>query len=64
LSGPAFDKAYIEHEITYHQVVLNAIDKTLLPNASNSELKDLISKVRPAIEAHWQHAQQIRSTLK
>jgi len=64
LSGAAFDKAYIEHEVAYHQAVLDAIDKTLIPNAKNAELKDLIVKVRPAFVGHLEHAKQIQGTLK
>jgi putative membrane protein len=64
MKGDAFDKAYIDHEVTYHQAVLDTIDKTLLPNAKNAELKDLIEKVRPAIDAHLQHAKQIQASLK
>lgn len=63
LKGAEFDKAYIDHEVAYHQQVLDAIDKVLVPNAKNEELKALIVKVRPAIEAHLQHAQQIQSKL-
>ena len=33
LKGEAFDKAYIDHEVAYHQQVLDAIDKTLMPSA-------------------------------
>src|SRR4051794_39313803 len=29
LKGAEFDKAYIDNEVTYHQTVLDAIDKTL-----------------------------------
>jgi len=63
LSGADFDRAYIDHEIAYHQTVLDAIDKTLLPNAQNAELKALLVKVRPAFVAHLEHAKQIQSTL-
>lgn len=63
LKGAEFDKAYIDQEITYHQQVLDTIDNTLLPNAQNAELKDLITKVRPTIEAHREHAKQIQATL-
>ena len=63
LKGAEFDKAYIDHEVAYHQQVLDAIDKVLVPNAKNEELKALIVKVRPAFEAHLQHAQQIQSKL-
>jgi putative membrane protein len=64
LKGAAFDKAYIDHEIAYHEQVLDAIDKTLIPNAKNAELKDLIVKVRPAFVGHLEHAKKIQATLK
>ncbi|WP_230414541.1 DUF4142 domain-containing protein [Collimonas silvisoli] len=64
LKDTAFDKAYIDNEVTYHQAVLDAIDKTLLPSAQNAELKDLITKVRPAIDAHLQHAKEIQASMK
>ena len=64
LSGAAFDKAYVDQEVTYHQAVLDAIDKTLVPNAQNAELKALIVKVRPAIAAHLEHAKMMQAKLK
>ena len=64
LKGAAFDKAYIDHEVAYHQAVLDAIDKTLVPNASNADLKALLLKVRPAIAAHLEHAQHLQASLK
>jgi len=63
LSGAAFDKAYIDHEVTYHQQVLDALDKTLIPSAKNEELKALLVKVRPAFVAHLDHAKMIQSKL-
>ncbi len=64
LKGAEFDKAYVDHEVTYHQAVLDAIDKTLIPSSQNAELKELITKVRPAIAAHLEHAQHLQSTMK
>ena len=63
LSGAAFDKAYIAQEVAYHQQVLDAMDKTLIPSAKNAELKALLVKVRPAFVAHLEHAKQVRSSL-
>jgi putative membrane protein len=63
LKGAAFDKAYADHEVAYHRQVLDAIDKVLIPNAKNAELKDLITKVRPAIAAHLEHAKMVQSSL-
>jgi putative membrane protein len=63
LKGAAFDKAYIDHEVAYHQQVLDAIDKTLIPSATNAELKALLVKVRPAFVAHLEHAKHVQSSL-
>ena len=64
LSGAAFDKAYIDHEVAYHAQVIDALDKTLIPSASNAELKALLVKTRPAFVAHMEHAKQIQRKLK
>ncbi len=64
LKGKAFDKAYVDHEVVYHQAVLDALDKTLIPSAQNAELKALLVKVRPAFVAHLEHAKHIQSILK
>jgi putative membrane protein len=62
--GKDFDKAYVDHEVAYHQAVHDALDKTLVPNAKNEELKALLVKVRPAFVAHLEHAKHIQETLK
>ena len=63
LSGPAFDKAYVDHEVAYHEAVIDALDKTLIPNAKNDELKALLVKVRPAFVAHLDHAKHLQASL-
>ena len=63
LKGAAFDKAYVDHEVEYHQAVIDAMDKTLIPNAQNAELKALLVKVRPAFVAHLDHAKKLQSSL-
>jgi putative membrane protein len=64
LKGAAFDKAYVDHEVAYHQAVLDAVDKTLIPNASNADLKALLVKVRPAFVAHLEHAKHVQASLQ
>ena len=64
LKGAESDKAYIDNEVTYHQTVIDAIDKTLVPSAQNAELKALLAKVRPAFVAHLEHAKTIQSSLE
>jgi len=62
LHGAAFDKAYVDHEVAYHQQVLDALDKTLIPGAKNEELKALLVKVRPAFVAHMEHAKHLQAS--
>jgi putative membrane protein len=63
LKGASFDKAYIDHEVAYHQQVIEALDKTLIPGAKNPDLRALLVKVRPAFVAHFEHAKQLQSTV-
>lgn len=63
LQGRAFDKAYIDREVAFHQAVLDALDGLLIPTASNAELKKLLVEVRPAIAAHLEHARHLQTTL-
>ncbi|HUQ76337.1 MAG TPA: DUF4142 domain-containing protein [Burkholderiales bacterium] len=63
LKGEPFDKAYVDNEVAFHQQVLDAIDKVLIPSAQNKELKELITKVRPAIATHLEHAKHLQASL-
>jgi putative membrane protein len=64
LSGTPFDRAYIDHEVTYHEAVLAALDKTLIPSAQNADLKALLVKVRPAFVEHLEHAKMLQASLE
>lgn len=63
LSGSKFDRAYIAREVAYHEAVLDALDETLIPGATNAELRALLEEVRPAIAAHLKVAGSIASEL-
>jgi putative membrane protein len=63
LTGAQFDRAYVDHEVAYHQAVIDALDKTLIPNAQNVELKALLEKSRPAFVAHLEHAKHIQASI-
>ncbi|WP_407664042.1 DUF4142 domain-containing protein [Microvirga alba] len=64
LSGAAFDKAYAANEVAYHKTVNSALQDTLIPSASNSELKDLLSTGLKVFQGHEQHAEHLVETLK
>ena len=64
LSGNAFDKAYIENEVAYHKTVNDALQTTLIPSASNQELKDLLSTGLKIFQGHQQHAEHVAAGFK
>jgi len=61
-AGPDWDKAYIDHEVTYHQALL-ATAQAALGAAQDTSLKAFITKAAPSVEAHLKHAQSIQSKL-
>jgi putative membrane protein len=61
--GADFDKAYMDHEVAFHQQVLDALDNTLIPSAQNGELKAFLQKVRGVVQGHLQRAQSIDQKL-
>jgi putative membrane protein len=63
LSGGAFDKVYIDHEVAYHEAVIGVIKDQLIPNATNGELKDMLVSVVPAFEAHLAHSKMVQGKI-
>jgi putative membrane protein len=64
LNGAAFDKAYAEHELAYHRQVNQAVRDTLIPSASNPELKRLLETGLRIFEGHQQHAERLVRELR
>lgn len=62
--GKAFDRAFLQHEVDFHNAVIDAVTKTLLPAIQNAQLKDLVAKVAPAFAAHRDRAQILLNGLK
>jgi putative membrane protein len=64
LSGAAFDKAYAENEVAYHKTVNSALETVLIPDASNLELKELLTTGLKIFQGHEQHAEHVAQSLK
>ena len=64
LNGAAFDKAYADNEVAYHKMVDNALETVLIPDASNPELKDLLTTGLKIFQGHEQHAEHVAQSLK
>jgi putative membrane protein len=62
--GSEFDRAFLKHEVAFHQAVIDAITTTLLPALQNAQVKDLVTKVAPAFAAHRDAAQNLLDKQK
>jgi putative membrane protein len=64
LSGSAFDRAFLKHEVDFHNAVIDAVNQTLMPAIQNAQVKDLVTKVAPAFVAHRDAAQNLLNKQK
>ena len=64
LKGADFDKAYVANEVAYHKAVDSALETTLIPSASNAELKSLLQTGLKIFQGHQQHAEHVAAELK
>lgn len=63
MHGAEFDKAYVDNEVSYHEAVIGVLDKTLIPNAKNADLKALLESGKPIFESHLEHAKSLQKSL-
>jgi putative membrane protein len=59
LTGAAFDKAYLKHEVAFHRAAIDAVKTVLLPAAKCAALKEHLTTVLPAFEQHFSHTQMM-----
>jgi putative membrane protein len=64
LHGRAFDRAYVRNEVAYHRTVNGALKDTLIPNASNAELKGLLETGLTLFTEHQKHAEHVAAELR
>jgi putative membrane protein len=63
LDGDAFDRAYVDNEVAYHEAVIGVLQTQLIPAATNAELAKTLVSVQPAFDAHLAHAKQVQAAL-
>jgi len=63
LKGHAFDKAYIDNEVAYHEAVINSVKTILIPQSQNEELKNLLIKVSPLLNHHLEMAKMAQAKV-
>lgn len=64
LSGKAFDCAYAQNELGYHQVVNQTVEGVFIPTVTVEPLKDLLSEALVTFKVHEGHAEQMVNGLQ
>ncbi len=62
-TGAAYDAAYIDAEVGYHEAVISAVEKVLLPAVKNAEVKTALEQTLPTLQGHLQHAKNVRKLV-
>jgi putative membrane protein len=63
LSGPAFDKAYVQDMVKAHKTDV-ALFKRASASAQDPDVKDFASKTLPTLEDHLSHVKMLQSQVK
>src|SRR5712692_315262 len=63
LSGPAFDRAYIDRQVDAHQSLIALIDSKLMPSARKRQVRDQLTALRALADKHLTRAKQIQGSL-
>lgn len=60
--GAAWDKAYIDYEVTYHQQLMETA-KSAIAATQNAELKALLEKAAPIVQKHIDEAMALQKKM-
>jgi putative membrane protein len=64
LSGAAFDRAYAQNELAYHQIVVKTVADQWIPSIQNAEFKKFMTDANDIFKAHLSHAQHVVDGFK
>lgn len=64
MSGRALDSMYIAHQVQAHQMTLQALETTLIPNAQDPQLRAMLEAARPAVAQHLADAQKLQGSMR
>ena len=64
MKSPDFDRAFVEHEATVHQFLLDQLAKAVTGPGPSPEVKALLDRVTPTIKAHLDLAKTTKQLFK
>jgi putative membrane protein len=64
LSGKAFDRAYAQNELSYHETVNRIVGDIWIPAIQNAEVKEFLTQALVTFRAHEHHARHMVEALR
>jgi putative membrane protein len=61
--GKDFDQAFVDAQVKAHKDVLTLMDNRMIPSASNSEVKALLTDMRKTVANHLMKAEKLQKKL-
>jgi len=61
--GKDFDKAYIDQQISMHQMLLDDLNQKFIPSVQSPDIKAYLEATKAHVEKHLSRAQEIQTTL-
>lgn len=63
LEGADFDRAYMKAMVEDHEMVIDKLDKKMIPAAKTGALSSHLTETRTAVESHLEEARRIKASL-
>lgn len=63
LDGAAFDRTYMNAMVEEHQMLLEKLDRKMIPAAKSGQLASHLAETRSAVELHLEEARRIKASL-
>jgi len=64
MKSPDFDRAYVDHELTVHQYLLDQLAKAVTGPGPSPEVKALLDRSTPTLKAHLDLAKTTKQLFK
>jgi putative membrane protein len=61
--GKAFDRAFIDHEVAFHQSALEKVKTSLIPSAKRPELRAYLQRLAPGLQVHLEEARALQTRI-
>ncbi|HEX6308240.1 MAG TPA: DUF4142 domain-containing protein [Longimicrobiales bacterium] len=63
LEGAAFDRTYMDSQVSLHEWLLRTLDETLIPAAQDDSIEQQLRTIRTGVAGHLEEARTIRQNL-